>query len=229
MDKKKTLMFMAHIPIKDISDCVSTLLEYKSVENYVVCGETTPYEHIHYLVEMDKKDYSAYAKRVFIDKYKLRGQAGRKGTPNEGKPRQYGKVRDIAKLENAISYTLKDDNENLRYSNLDSKMIEDYLEKSFKKEERKTKIEKWMEDNKTYILDLYIEEQNDHWLSQMKEGQGGLSRMSFDLMKYAMLKVFSKMRTDLGHIQGIRKLFYDEMLKQNYISMEHYCSVIYRM
>ncbi len=228
MNKKITKMFMAHIPIKDMSNVVSTLLEYSSVSNYIVCGETTPYEHIHYLVEMDDLDYKRYAKRVFIDGYKLRGQAGRKGTIHEGKPRQYGKVKEIQDIENAISYTLKEGNEQMRYTNMNADEIEKYIAKSFKKEERKPKIEKWLDDNKTYIEDMYIHEQSEKWLDDMKDGNG-MYRMTFDNMRYSMLRIFSKMRKDLGHIQGIRKLFYDGMLKSDFISMEHYCAVIYRM
>lgn len=224
MDKTKTKMFMAHIPIKDISNVVTTLLQYESVGNYLVCGETTPYEHIHYLVEMDDKDYKRYAKRVFIDKYKLRGRATRNLC------RQYGKVKNIKDIEKAISYTLKDqqiDDEWL-FTNMDVNVVVDYLGKSYKKEERKSKIEKWLEDNKTYIEDMYIHEQTDYWLAQMSDGDGNY-RVSFDNMRYSMLRIFSKMREEIGHVQSIRKLFYDGMLKMEYITIEHYCAVIYRM
>lgn len=224
MDKDSTKMFMAHLPIKDISNVVSTLLEYSSVGNYIVCCETTPYEHIHFLVEMNEKDYNAYAKRVFIKQYKLRGRA------LKDKPRQYGKVKEIKNMEKALSYTLKDQIKygNHIYTNMETKIVMDYLAKSYKKEERKPKIEKWIQDNEGFIEDTYSSETCVKWITSLQEGDRD-SRFYMDGLRYSMLKIFSKMRADLGHVQNMRKLFYDVMLKHQYISMEYYCSVIYRV
>lgn len=131
MDKSKTLMFMAHMPVADISNAVSVLLEYQSVEHYIVAAETKPYEHLHFLVEMNTIDYGRYSKRLFRDKYKLRGQAGRKGTPYEGIPRQYGKIhKDIKNIFNACCYTVKDGN---YQSNLPEETVLEFLKHSFEK------------------------------------------------------------------------------------------------
>jgi len=57
---------------------------------------------MHFLVDMSDKDYQAFAKRVFIDKYKLRGRA------TKDKPRQYGKVKKINSIKKALAYTIKE-------------------------------------------------------------------------------------------------------------------------
>lgn len=138
MDISKTIMFMAHMPVADISNAVSVLLEYQSVGNYLVSAEETPYEHLHFIVEMSEQDYKRYSKRLFVDKYKLRGQAGRKGTIHEGKPRQYGKVKEIHDIFKACCYTVKDGN---YLSNLPSSVLYEFLKNSYQKTEKLDVVE----------------------------------------------------------------------------------------
>lgn len=104
------IAFFAAIPFTDVSFCEATLVKYK-IGRYVIARETsqdthleTSGEHLHFCVEMDLKDYTNYAKRVFIDKYKLRGKATQAG------PRQYGKVKDIRDIDKMLSYTVKEKN-----------------------------------------------------------------------------------------------------------------------
>lgn len=87
-----------------------TIQEYP-IGLYLISAEVTPDahnetngEHFHFLVQMTDKDYHNFAKRVFKDKLKLRGQA------RDGKPRQYGRVKKIEDLERMAAYTIKQGN-----------------------------------------------------------------------------------------------------------------------
>jgi len=51
---------------------------------------------------MSKTDYHKFSKRVFTDKYKLRGKA------IKDNPRQYGMVQGIRDKDKMIAYTIKD-------------------------------------------------------------------------------------------------------------------------
>jgi hypothetical protein len=53
---------------------------------------------------MGKAEYAKFSKRVFIDKFKLKGRA------TKGCPRQYGKIKDIRDLDRAAAYSIKDGN-----------------------------------------------------------------------------------------------------------------------
>ena len=144
---KQYIAFMCHLggPNDDevqmdiiFDDLEETLKEY-DIGGYVIAYEKEPYKHFHFLVEMEERDYAAYRKRVFIDKWGLRGQA------RDGKPREYGKVRNIEDFDKMLSYTIKD--EHFR-TNLDQEQIDNALDKSFKKEKPKLlkeKMVKWID------------------------------------------------------------------------------------
>lgn len=103
---KQYQMFMAHIHLDHFEYLEETLNEYE-VGEYIIAHEITPrtgIQHFHFLVEMSKQDYARFSKRVFIDKFKLRGRA------TKGAPRQYGKINDIKDLDRAAAYTIKDGN-----------------------------------------------------------------------------------------------------------------------
>lgn len=87
-----------------------TLQEYP-IGLYLMAAETTKDshvetngEHFHFLVQMSDVDYHKYAKRVFKDKFKLRGQA------RDGQPRQYGRVKKIEDVTRMAAYTIKQGN-----------------------------------------------------------------------------------------------------------------------
>lgn len=96
----KWLCFMAHIKHDDKEYIKEQLKDFK----YLFGMETCEYEHYHFLVEMSDKNYHAFAKRVFKDKYQLRGRA------ISGAPRQYGKVSHIRDIQKIARYTCKDKN-----------------------------------------------------------------------------------------------------------------------
>lgn len=86
-------------------------------------------QHYHIIVNpMTEKQYDAYRKSILVNKYKLSGQA------KDGKPRAYGRVKDIRDQTKIISYTLKD--KNIYFENYDLKTIQDYIEKSFPRKQK---------------------------------------------------------------------------------------------
>lgn len=128
------IAFFGSIPHSDISYCLTTLLEYK-VTDYIIAMEIaqghkeTSGEHLHFLIKTDdEKFYQNYCKRVFIDKYKLRGRS------QTGLPRQYGKVNHIKDIDKMIAYTIKDEKYITNISDLTK-----YQELSFKKESNEIK------------------------------------------------------------------------------------------
>lgn len=97
----KYIAFMAHIPKTEFNYLVNTLKEY-DIGEYLVGHENEPYSHYHFVVQMSEKDYHKYAKRVFKDKFNLRGRA------IKDYPRQYGKIKKIADISKMQAYTLKE-------------------------------------------------------------------------------------------------------------------------
>lgn len=114
-----------HINFQYLED---TLKEY-DIGLYLISAETTndahketQGQHFHFLVQMTDKDYHSFSKRVFKDKFKLRGQA------KDGKPRQYGRVKKIEDLERMGAYTIKQGN--IR-TNMTEKQLEAYKKITF--------------------------------------------------------------------------------------------------
>ncbi len=140
IEPMKYQMFMAHIPTNDISSVEQILLTYK-IGQYLICGETTPYDHLHFMVEMTDTTYHAFSKRLFKDKYKLRGRAVK------GKARQYGKQKKIKDLEKALAYTVKmyKQHPDLCKTNMTNETIHKYVELSYLKKEEKKPHEIYIE------------------------------------------------------------------------------------
>ena len=61
---------MCHTTYEMVDYLEDTLKEY-NIGTYFIGYEEKPYEHFHFLVEMENEDYVKYRKRVFIDKLKL--------------------------------------------------------------------------------------------------------------------------------------------------------------
>ena len=133
---------MCHTELSNFNYLESTLNEY-SIGGYVIAHEVEPYSHFHFLVEMTEQDYTRFRKRVFIDKLKLSGKA------TSGNPRQYGKVANIDDFDKMLSYTVKDSN--IR-SNLSDELLNDAIDKSFKKQQPKL-----LKDKMTKYVDDYLE------------------------------------------------------------------------
>lgn len=127
------LAFMAAIPHTHFGYLEETLKEY-NIGNYIIANEITTTshketngQHFHFLVQMEDEDYHRYAKRVFKDKFKLRGRAAK------DLPRQYGKVNKIENLERMKAYTVKSGN--IR-SNMPQEELDGYMEASFEREDK---------------------------------------------------------------------------------------------
>lgn len=130
-----------------------TLKEYP-IGLYLIASETTTEahketdgEHFHFLVQMTNHDYHKYAKRVFKDKLKLRGQA------KDGNPRQYGRVKKIEDLTRMGAYTIKQGN--IR-TNMTEAQLEQYKAVTFTTKEEMTfeeELYEYMMNNSTVIVD----------------------------------------------------------------------------
>jgi len=159
--------FMAAIKHEHREEVKNILLEY-NIGAYIIANEIsksshqeTNGEHIHFVVEMTPEEYHRFSKRVFIDKFKLRGRAAK------GKPRQYGKVNKIDNVEKMKIYSLKEGD---YISNLSSQELETMYEKSYKKAEDTDDMEKLYEylgETNLYEIDkkdlTTIKTQYGHW------------------------------------------------------------------
>jgi hypothetical protein len=140
------LAFMSAIRHEHIEYVEETLKEY-DIGAYLIAMETcdahkeTNGEHMHFLVQMTETDYHKYSKRVFKDKFKLRGKA------LKDKPRQYGKVNKINDLERMGAYSIKDDNIK---TNMSAQQLQSYKDISFKATEVKDFRQKLMEHLEEY-------------------------------------------------------------------------------
>lgn len=113
-DIVKWQVFMAHIKHSETDYLKEELKGFK----YLLGLETSEYEHYHFLVEMSDKAYHAFSKKIFKDKYKLRGRA------IKGCPRQYGKEKSIRDIQKVARYTCKDKNV---VTNIPEEELEDIL------------------------------------------------------------------------------------------------------
>lgn len=127
------IAFFAAITHNQIDFVIEVMTSYE-IGAYLIGLETTTDshkesngEHIHFLVQMNDKDYHKFSKRLFIEKYKLRGRA------LKDQPRQYGKVNQINDITRMAAYTLKDGN--IR-SNMTEEQLADYKQITFKKTEK---------------------------------------------------------------------------------------------
>lgn len=153
------LAFMSAIRHEYIEYVEETLKEY-DIGAYLIAMETckdshkeTNGEHMHFLVQMTETDYHKYSKRVFKDRFKLRGKA------LKDKPRQYGKVNKINDLERMGAYSIKDGN---IVTNMSEQQLQSYKDISFKATEVKDFRQKLMEHLEVYChnntsLDRYLQ------------------------------------------------------------------------
>lgn len=99
--------------------------------------KATDGQHMHFYVEMSPQDYTRFAKRIFIDRFKLKGKA------TKGESRQYGKVQKIENVQRMKAYTVKDGN---IVTNMSEGELELLKNISFKKQDKEDEFEKLMEE-----------------------------------------------------------------------------------
>lgn len=140
---------ITHDRVPDALKVISKYVKDGRIGRYVMSAETsedshldTSGQHLHFACEMSDEAYAAFAKTLFIDKFKLKN--GGRGQKSGNK---YGKVDKIRSLERMIGYTLKDDKV---WTNMSEKDIEYYRQFGFKKKksykkELKDEFEQLME------------------------------------------------------------------------------------
>lgn len=139
------IFFMAVLPHSEIHRFRDFLVSYLVEDSeYIISMETSPSshaetagQHFHVAVEMEDKSYDCFRKTILVNHYGLRGRA------SKGKPRQYGKVREIRDFNKFMSYTVKD--QNLIHNMKDLKKLQRYIDQSFKREDKATFIEGCLE------------------------------------------------------------------------------------
>lgn len=130
----KWIASMFHINLSEYDYIEDTLKEY-DIGAYFIGFEEEPYHHYHILFEGTDKIYNAFSKRI-VEKYILRGKA------SVGACRQYGKLKSIKDIERLKAYTVKD---GCVRTNVSQKILDEYIEISFKKESLQNTIDKIVE------------------------------------------------------------------------------------
>lgn len=100
-------MGVPYTPSSCMFNYLEEMIQEYGVKRYLIAHEAEPYSHFHFVVEFETeadRNYHNLCKRVFKDKFKLRGQA------TKGKPRQYGCLKKIENIEKMCAYTLKEGN-----------------------------------------------------------------------------------------------------------------------
>lgn len=203
MEELQYIAFMAHLPIKDADEVLEVLKEY-DIGTYLMGLETKPYDHIHFLVQMKEEDYHRFSKRVFKDKYQLRGRA------QKGAPRQYGKVKKIDDLEKMKAYTVKCKNV---LTNMEQKDLDRYIEKSFIKEERLTALQEIVDDMDRYFNPYITIEKGEEVMNKpmglqdhVHKWNEALSEYQDDYLRFIPIKIVRKVAIGLMRIQGYKSI-----------------------
>lgn len=123
-------------------DEVFDLMDEYKIGGYIIGYETTPNahqetegQHMHFVVQISNHDYHNFSERL-KRKYNLRAKA------LKDKPRQYGALTKIEKLEKLKAYTLKDGDYK---SNLSDKELKELSGMAYRKETIHTQWEKLVE------------------------------------------------------------------------------------
>lgn len=154
---------MAHIRHEHINYIEDTIKEYPEVTTYLIGMETKDYEHMHFVVNATSQTwYRNFSKRVFIDKFGLRGRA------RKDAPRQYGKISKIKDVYLLKCYTVKD--QNIR-TNMPQQEIDDYIENSTKKVELEGYYSSFLAK-----IDDFVEKRNDDYTQSRRE----ICKQNFD-------------------------------------------------
>jgi len=152
------ISFFGAIRHKWFEYCVNILQEY-DIGYYIAAAEKetehhkeTDGEHLHFTVQMTERQYQTFAKRIFIDKFKLRGRA------KDGCPRQYGKVKAIRDLEKMKAYTVKEGN---ILTNIPDEELKHLMEIAFKKDDKQGEERNFRDDMMVYIQMKLLKDGHD--------------------------------------------------------------------
>ena len=143
-------------------DCLKSY----DIGDYLIVRETavnshklTNGQHYHFLVQMESADYARYRKRVFIDHFKLKGQA------KKDMGRQYGKVNYLKDPDRMAIYMLKDNgtDDNVVSTTMTADQLESWRQQSYKKGEK----ELYKDKVEAYVVKKMWEDHHDEVLSIM--------------------------------------------------------------
>ena len=208
-DKTEWLAFMAHIVHSEVETIEQELQCYK----YIIGLETSEYEHYHFYVKMTIKQYSAFAQRIFRNKYKLRGRA------TKGCPRQYGREHNIRSPEKIARYTCKD--KNVR-SNMSKEQIDEVLGMDLEEVKNTKKTSKYDEMEKFVTKKLNNWHTNNDWeignnhstrtikiiiIMYMKENKIMLRRSTIDTYYYYFIANSSEERYQEDAIEIYEQIY----------------------
>uniref|UniRef100_UPI00404AA907 hypothetical protein n=2 Tax=Pseudomonadati TaxID=3379134 RepID=UPI00404AA907 len=195
-DENVWIAFMACIEHKHREDVMNYLKSY-DIGYYIVSFETsksshaeTNGEHMHFVVQMSEKDYHTLTIRVFKNKYNLRGRAV------DGKPRQYGKVKEIENLEKMKAYTLKEGDYE---TNIPDEEIEMLYSMSKSKNEEADKEDELMQ----YLADVPMKYHENHGVNTM----AGYHRLCKAVVKFYIENNKSRKGLTKAGVQGIVRKF----------------------
>lgn len=126
--------FMCHLPLTEIDNLVDAILSYDPDGKYLITHEFADYSHFHVLCDFDDEQWIKFRNTILRNRYKLRGQA------KKDAPSQYGKIKTIKDIENLLTYMVKDKGE--KRTNVPEESLQEYIDKSFKKPDDRSHIEK---------------------------------------------------------------------------------------
>lgn len=187
-------------PKEQLTYIKEKLLEY-DIGLYIIGTEQKPYIHYHVVFQGTDKIYNKWCKKI-REKYSLRGRA------QNGKPRQYGKVKTIENLEKMKAYTVKEKNV---ISNMDDEQIQHYINLSEVHDNKYKEHEKlveafdtlWKDKNYKYQWDPYFEHLDylKKWLinymikEDIQIGHGNSRSFLFYLVQHS--RILQKTQRDL--------------------------------
>lgn len=190
-------------------------------------------EHIHtimYISDETQKDtrkkfgnYTARLKKIHPDYFNK--------TYKNSKKIQTFSLAKVRKFSSCKKYMTKDGD--IIYYPSKQEWCEKFNEtiensKEAQNDENKSKMLKWINNNTQFIEECYLHEQCVEWLDNLSQ-DSSYARHALDNCKSAVIKIFSKMFMDLGHIERMKNVFYKVLLEKELISAEYYCMVIYRI
>lgn len=122
---------MAALPHDQSANFINYLEKYIDPMSPYVVGleiakdthQDTSGQHFHVCCNMTDKQYDSFRNTILKNHYKLRGQA------KDGKPRQYGSVRNVRDKTKMLQYTVKD--KNIIYKNFSLEKIQELIESSY--------------------------------------------------------------------------------------------------
>jgi len=129
--------FMVAIAHDQSANFVNYLEKYiDPMTPYVIGLETakdshqdTSGQHFHVCCNMTDKQYDSFRNTILVKHYQLRGQA------KDGKPRQYGSVRNVRDKTKMLQYTVKD--KNIIYKNFSLEKIQELIESSYHRPDKR--------------------------------------------------------------------------------------------